>query len=127
MTSLYTIICITVTNAITYICPKARIVKYPAKRIKVHNVRTLKLTTFFLCSSVEAGRSSSTTGNICLPLLASLFIENGFEKGFGSNLPCSFVRWLLFVLDGIHLQTLLVIRELFRYRFVFDYYLRPLM
>src|SRR5271154_4084443 len=67
MTSLYTIIWTTVTNAIKYICPKASIVKYPANRIKVHNVRTLKFTAFFCLSclsSVDGKRGNA--GNNCL-------------------------------------------------------------
>jgi hypothetical protein len=54
ITSLYTMICITVTIAMTYICPNARIVKKPAKRMNVHNVRTLKFMTFFCRSSAGA-------------------------------------------------------------------------
>jgi hypothetical protein len=62
MTSLYTRIWMTVTSAITYICPRARIVKKPASRINVHNVRTLKLTTFFCLSVGRFKGMSSGTG-----------------------------------------------------------------
>lgn len=55
----------TVTIAITYMCPRARIVKNPANKIKVHNVRTLKLITFFCRSSVA---TSETTGKDCCPI-----------------------------------------------------------
>jgi len=78
MTSLYTMICITVTIAITYICPSAKIVKYPAKRIKVHNVRTLKLTTFFCRSSTVV---SGTTDNGCFPINSKISWECYFIHG----------------------------------------------
>src|SRR5271154_5915423 len=56
-------ICMTVTSAMTYMCPMARIVKKPARRMKVHSVRTLKLTTFLSRSS--CAESSGTFGKGC--------------------------------------------------------------
>lgn len=44
-------------------CPNAKIVKNPANRLKVHKVRTLKITTFFCRSSVDC--AFGTTGRDC--------------------------------------------------------------